>query len=332
MSTNVNKDTSDQEIDITTISKMISGFFQSVNRRIYLLIQFVLKHYLILGVLIALGVGLGLYLERTQKTYNNCIIVKSNFASSDYLYNKIDLLYSKINDRDMVFLQSIGIKDPSKLTFIEIHPIVDIYGFISTTSNTQNDQNLQVLKLMAQDGDMKTLIKDRTTSKNYDFHTINFVTRSVTDRKEILEPLLKYLDTNEFYNKAKEVYISNYVHKIEANEKMIEQIDGLLSTFAKENLESTKNDKSVYINENSQINDLVKTKDGLVSEIGFLRKELQSHDKVIKESSTIMNVHNTRSIDSEYRILLPIVFLLSYSLILAFFKFYKKQAALYKEE
>ncbi len=332
MSKNDSKSSNDEEIDITAISKMVSVFFQSVNRSIFQLIRFVLKHYVILGVLFVLGVGIGIFFDKTQKTYNNCVIVRTNFGSSDYLYNKIDLVYSKINDGDTLFLKSIGIKNPSQLTFIEIHPIIDIYGFISTTTTAQNDQTFQVLKLMAEDGDMETLIKDRTTSKNYDFHVINFVSRSISNRKEILEPLLKYLDSNEYFNDAKTVYIENYLSKIEANKTMITQIDGLLSTFAKENLESAKNDKSVYINENSQINDLIKTKDALVSEIGYIRKELQSHDKVIKESSSIMNVHNTRTIDSKLRVVLPTVFLLSYLLLLGLVNFYKKQSSLYKEE
>ena len=144
--------------------------------------------------------------------------------------------------------------------------------------------------------------------------------------------MLKYLDSNKYFNDAKTVYIENYLSKIEANKTMITQIDGLISTFAKENLESVKNDKSVYINENSQINDLIKTKDALVSEIGYIRKELQSHDKVIKESSSIMNVHNTRTIDSKLRVVLPTVFLLSYLLLLGLVNFYKKQSSLYKEE
>ena len=332
MSASNNKNIGDQEVDISVISKMVSGYIQSLNRMIFEMIRFVLKHAIILAVLFALGVGLGLYFDKTQKTYNNCLIVRANFGSSDYLYNKIDLIYSKINDGDTQFLKSIGIKDPSKLTFIEIHPVVDIYGFISSTSNSENDQSFQVLKLMAEDGDMKSLIKDRTTSKNYDFHTINFVTRSFNDRKDILEPLLKYLDNNEYFNNMMAVYIENSNSKIEVNKTMIAQIDGLLSSFAKENLESAQNGKSVYINENSKINDLVKTKEALVRDSGNIRKELQSHDKVIKESSTVLNVHNTRTIDSKLRVVLPVTFLLSYLLIIGFVNFYKKQAALYKEE
>ena len=331
MSVNNNTNFGDQETDLTVISNVVSGIFQSVKSSFFLMIRFVLKHFIIIIALIAVGGGVGLYLDKTQKTYNNCVIVRTNFESSDYLYNKIDLLYSKINDNDTVFLKSIGIKAANHLSFIEVHPIIDIYGFIRATSNAENDQSLQLLKLMAEDGDMETLIKDQTTSKNYDFHIINFVTKSVLERKEILEPLLAFLDNSEYYNKAKEVYIENSNTKIEANKNMIGQIDGLLSTFAENKLGGAKSDKSVYINENSQINDLIKSKNQFVNEIGYIKKELQTHDKVIKEGSSIINVHNTRTLDTKMRVLLPVIFLFTYFLFISLFNFYKKQSSLYKD-
>lgn len=331
MSTNDNKN-DDQEIDLGSVSKAVSGMFQSIGRGIFRMVQFVLKRIVIFGVLFALGVGLGLYLDSTQKTYNNSIIVRTNFGSSDYLYNKIDLLFSKINDNDTTFLKSIGIKGFAKLTFIEIHPVVDIYGFIRNTASAENNNNLEVLKLMSEDSDMKTLINERTTSKNYDFHVINFITKSRNQREDIVEPLLKYLDNNEYFNNAKAVYIENSKLKLEANKLMIAQIDDLLSNFSKENIEAGKSDKSVYINENSQINDLIRTKDALVGEIGYIKKEMQSHDKVIKESSSTINVYNTRTIKSKLKLILPALFIFLYVFIIGFVDFYKKQTSVSTEE
>ena len=202
MSTNDNKNVEEQEIELASVSKAFSSLFQSIGISFFRLIQFVLKRIVILGVLLALGFGIGLYLDKSKKTYNNSIIVRTNFGSSDYLYNKIDLIFSKINDNDTIFLKSIGIKDPTQLTFIEIHPVVDIYGFIRNNTTVENDHILEVLKLMSEDSDMKTLIVDRTTSKNYDFHVINFIAKSRKQREEIAEPLLKYLDNNEYFNNA----------------------------------------------------------------------------------------------------------------------------------
>jgi hypothetical protein len=332
MNTNDSKDFGDQEINLTSISKLFSGFFQTLSRSIFHVMQFILKHIKVFIVLIALGLGLGIYLDKTQKTYNNCIIVNPNYDSTDYLYSKIDLLHSKIEDNDSVFFRSIGIKDPSVLASIEIHPIIDVFKFISSTSTKDNDHNYLLLKLMAEDGDIKKIVNDRITSKNYAFHQIHFITKSFTNRKEIIEPLLNYLENSQHYYNLRQVYIDNINRKIEANNKMILQIDELLNTFTSANLESTKNNKSVYINENTQVNDIIQTKDNLVKEIGYLKLDLKNKDKVIKEKSSISNLHNTRTIDTKLRVVFPVLFILMYLLIFGLVKFYKKQASLEAQE
>jgi hypothetical protein len=47
---------------------------------------------------------------KPKKVYDHELIVQPNFGSTDYLYSKVELLASKINERDTVFLKSIGIK------------------------------------------------------------------------------------------------------------------------------------------------------------------------------------------------------------------------------
>jgi hypothetical protein len=69
--------------------------------------------------------------------------------------------------KDVLFLKSIGINDPSPISKISIEPIVDVYKLISN-----NEQNFELLELMAQNGDLKTIVKESTTSKNYNYHTI----------------------------------------------------------------------------------------------------------------------------------------------------------------
>ncbi|MBL0014698.1 MAG: hypothetical protein IPP30_13665 [Flavobacterium sp.] len=332
MSTNDHKNVDDQEIDLASVSKAVSGMFQSIGRSIFRMIQFVLKHIVVLIALVIVGVGFGSYLDTTRKTYNTCIIIRPNFESTDYIYAKIDLLFSRINDNDTLFLKSIGIKSPKKLRSIKIYPIVDIYKFISESDSKDSDRNFQLFKLLAADGDMEKIILNRTTSKNYTFHQIHFVTSSKASRDEILEPLLNYLESNENFKNTKQIFIENTNLKIEANKNMIAQIDGLLSTFTNESSESAKNNKSVYINQNTQLNDLIQTKNNLVNEIGYHKYELINHDKVVKESSSIINMNDTRTIDSKLRVVLPIALLFMYLLIIGLVNFYRKQAALYKKE
>lgn len=331
MNNNDKSNLDNQEIDLSVLSKKIGDFFQSINKTIYKTIQFMIKKIIIIGVLFILGIGLGIYLDKTQKIYNHEIIVQPNFGSTDYLYSKVGLLASKIKEQDTVFLKSIGIKNPSNLLRIEIRPIVDIYKFISGNNAGVNEQNFELLKLMAEDGDMKKIVEEETTSKNYAFHQINFKTNKLVNRKDIIEPLLQYLNSSKYFNQIKGGYIKNSLIKINRNNEIITQIDGFLNSFSSVIAGNTKSDKLVYYNENTQLNDVIQTKNGLIAEIGKLQIDLISVDEIIKECSSTSNIQNTKSINGKLKLVLPILFVSLYLLLYLFIHFYKTQSQKYKE-
>jgi len=326
MSNNDKRNLDDQEIDLSAISGKIGAFFQSINMAIFKMIQFVIKKIIVIGILLIIGIGLGIYLDKTHKVYDHELIVQPNFGSTDYLYSKVELLASKINERDTVFLKSIGINEPSEFSRIEIKPIVDIYRFITSNSTTINEQNFELLKLMAEDGDMKKIVEDKTTSKNYSFHLISFTTRKITNRKDNIEPLLQYLNNSKYFNQVKGVYIQNMQTKINRNNEIIAQIDGFLNSFTSVIAGNTKSDKLVYYNENTQLNDVIQTKNGLIAEIGRLQLDLISISEVIKETSSTSNIKNTKSINGKLKLVLPILFVSLYLFLYLIISFYKTQA------
>ncbi|HEY0092126.1 MAG TPA: hypothetical protein VGB43_06525, partial [Flavobacterium sp.] len=194
MNKNAQKDVDDKEIDLSTVSLNFGNAIQNVNSFIFSCIQFFIKNIIIITVLVLVGIGLGFYLDNTKKTYDHQLIVQPNFGSVDYLYGKIDLINSKIKERDTLFLSSIGIQNPGRLSKIDIEPIVDIYKFVSSN----NEANFQVFKLLADEGDVKKIVEDRATSKNYTYHLISFSTRYATNNKKTVEPLMAYLNNSEF--------------------------------------------------------------------------------------------------------------------------------------
>ena len=313
-----NKD--NQEVDLSMISKGIGNFFQNVNNAIFLGIQFFIRHIIVIGVLFAIGVGIGIYLDKTNKNYDHMIIVQPNFGSTDYLYSKVDLLQSKIKERDTVFLKAIGIKEASLLAKIEIKPIIDVYRFIN-----QSEQNYELLKLMAEDSDIKKIVEDRATSKNYTYHMILFKTRDIITTKTMIEPLMAYLNNSEYYTKIQKEYINNQQLKIKYNEATLTQIDAFLNGIA--NPSNPKGDKLVYYNENSPLNDVLKIKDKIIIEQGNLRIDLVNLDKIIKESSNTINIQNSESINGKLKLVLPLLFISIYIGIRIFIGFYRRQKA-----
>ncbi|MFV8371653.1 hypothetical protein [Flavobacterium sp. LB2P74] len=310
----------DQEIDLTQISKKIGRLFEWINTFLFRCIQFFVKKAIVIFILLVIGVGLGFYLDVIKKTYDHQIIVTPNFESTDYLYSKIDLIESKIKERDIVFLKEIvGIKSPKEILKIEIKPITDVYKFIENKT-----ENFELIKLMAEGGDIKKILEDNLTSKNYSLHTITFKTKKQTDIIETVQPILIYLNETDYYKKVQKETVNNIQIEIIQNDTIISQINGVLNAFSN-TIKGAKSNNLVYYNENTQLNDVIKTKETLIKEQGIRRVELVGLDKIIKDNSSTLNIENTNSVNGKLKLVLPVLFLLSFILICLFSDYYKNQ-------
>ncbi|KFF07419.1 hypothetical protein [Flavobacterium reichenbachii] len=321
MSTNLPQNHENQEIDIFQLSKSIGSFFDRVSFSIFKAIQFFIRNWIIVLVLVILGFGLGWYLDSNKKTFKNQIIVTPNFGSVDYLYTKIDLIQAKIASGDTVFLKNtIGISRPEALKKIEIKPLADVYKFIQ-----DREQNLELIKIMAEVGDVKKILEDNVTSKNYTFHTINFVSNTETDEKDIEKPLLKYLNNSAYFAEVQKAEFENLQKQITQNDTIISQINTVLNGFSNTVKNTAKNDKLVYYNENTQLNDIIKTKQNLIIDQGKNRLKLISYDKTIKDINAALNINDTKFTNGIFKFVIPFIFIFIFVCISLFQGFYRKQ-------
>lgn len=321
MSTKVPQNSEDQEVDLALISKKINSFFESIKTSIFNGIQFFVRNWIVVLILVVAGFGLGIFLDKTQKSYEHQIIVTPNFGSTDYLYAKIDLIDSKIKEKDTLFLKNIvGIQQPEVLKSIEIKPLTDVYNFIKN-----KPENFELIKLMAEDGDINKVLQENITSKNYTFQNIILGTKSKISEDKIVKPLLKYFNTSDYYSKIqKEAYRSVQL-KINKNDTIIKQIDGILNNVSKSTNNNAKSDKLVYYNENTQLNDVIKTKDGLINEQAIHHIELITFDKIVKESSITANIESVKFIGKYLKFILPVLFVALFVFLKFFIAFYKRQ-------
>ncbi|MGX7667855.1 hypothetical protein [Flavobacterium pedocola] len=322
MSTSPQINPNDQEIDLNQLSKKIGDKIQFFIDWLFDGFLFLIRNKYIVGGLFVLGVGLGIYMDRSTKVYDHQVIVTPNFESTDYLYAKIDLINSKIKEGDTLFLKSIGIKSPKKFSKIEIEPIVDVYRFIEG-----KEQNFEMLKLMAEDGDLKKIVEENLTSKNYTYHSISYTTKGTTTEAKTMTPILNFLNDSEFYKRIQKEQVNNINVKIKENDSIIKQIDGVMNQFSKAVSSNQKSDKLVYYNENTQLNDVIKTKEALINEQGSKRLELVVSDKVIKDSSYTLNVKNTKAVNGKMKFVLPLFFVGLFIFFGMSRSFYRRQMA-----
>jgi hypothetical protein len=312
MSTN----SQDQEIDLSQIRKSISKAFQKAINKCFDLLFFIQKKLIIVVVLLFIGGGLGFYLDK-EPNYTNDIVVIPNFGSNDYLYNKINLISLKLKEKDQAFFTKIGIKNIKDFISIEIQPINGIYNFIN--SETQKN-NFELVRLMAEDGDVEKIIEDNTTSKNYYLHGINIKTAIAYQQKDLIDPLLDFLQQSEYFIKLQKIQQNNLEEKIIVNKSIIAQIDQIVLS-----LNQNKIGSSITISENTGLSGLIEKKDDLILENQKLATNRLEFDRIIKDQDIVLNQMNTSGANNKLKFILPILFVLFYLLGYWFSKVYKQQ-------
>jgi hypothetical protein len=183
-----------------------------------------------------------------------------------------------------------------------------------------------LVKLLSEDGDIKKVVTDEITSKNYANHKISIKTSKKISNKNTIEPLLKYLNTNEYFNNIKDSKLNSINIKIAENQGIIDQINGLMSQFSSAINSPQKSDKLVYYNENTQLNDVLRNKDGLISETAYLKLQLIDYSKIVRETSSVINIKDTEKLNNKLKFLLPFLFIFIFIFIGYAKKFIEKEA------
>ncbi len=310
----------EEEINLGLLANGIASIFQRLNTSLFKSVRFFVRHKLILSVLLVAGFGAGVVIESVKISYDHYILVQPNFGSTDYLYAKIDEINAKVKEQDTVFLKSIGFSNPKDIFKIEVKPVVDVYRLVN-----MSEQNFELLKLMAEDSDIKKTLEETPTSKNYTCHLIHVSTKNKTNQSLLIKPLMAFLNNSVFFKKIQKECIQNEEIKIKANELLIAQIDGYLNSLSTGSAASS-GDKTVFFTEKTQLNDVIETKDKLTKEQGLLRIEKVSIDKIIKDDHISINTEASSKLNSALKFILPLLFVGLFIFITNFRRFYQKEA------
>lgn len=320
MSSNSPQNIDNQELDLGQLGQKINGMYEGFLSRIFRFILFLKRNIIIISLLFISGIAVGFLLDKKVKTYNHQMIIMPNFGSTDYVYAQIDLLQSKINENDTLFLKEIGIKEPKKIGKIKIEPIIDVYKFVDNKT-----ENFDLLKLMAEDGNIDKIIEGKTTSKNYPFHTLSYSTSKLSSNENTVEPILNFLNNSAYFKEIQKESVQNIQVKMKENDSIITQINGVLNQF-KNKMSSNQGDKLVYFNENTQLNEIIKTKDLLIREQGSLRLDLVNLNKIVRDISVIINQKDTNGASGKMKFVLPFFFFIIFLIGNGLIRFYKIQS------
>lgn len=318
MSTN----SQDQEIDLGLVVKGIKNFFQGIINSVFDFIFFLKKKILLVISLFVIGLVLGYFLDKSS-SYTQDILVMPNFGSNEYLYKKIDFLNSRIIENDTAFFNSIGVSNSEIIGKIEIKAVNGVFQFVN--QGDENKQNFELIKLMAEDGNIEEIVKDVAISKNYYLHNITFKTKEKISQKNVIDPILNYLQDNDFYKKQQKIYQKNIDNKIKFNDSLIVQIDKLIL-----NLSNNKGG-NISFSEEKGISELINKKDLLIKETQKLFLNQSLFEEIIKTQNVSINNLNTKGLNHKMKLFLPILFIILYVILYNFIVLYQKQMNRIKE-
>ena len=232
-----------------------------------------------------------------MKCYESKILVTPNFQTVDYVYNKVDVVDSRLRDNDTVFLNKLGINKDYKVKTIEIKPLSDIYNLVQ-----KDDKNYDVFKTMSDNADAKGVIEDFITSKNFDKHIITVNSKRLIPQKT-LENIMQFLNSGEFYQVLRKDIADNLTDKIQLNDSVIAQIDGILNDF------NANPGGNVFLSEKAQLSELVAQKIDIIEENQQLKVHRHNLDYIVTPLDYSVNLLQKEGLRGKYKIIIPLVFL-----------------------
>lgn len=306
---------SSEEVDLGYLLKKSNDFLKGIAKGIFKILDFFLKHIIWIIILIIIGIGIGFYKDyTTTKGYDNQVIVIPNFESVDYLYSKIEAINSKTSVGDTIFLKNIFGENRGKMGIIEIEPIVDVYNFIS-----KSRENIDILRILAQNQDFSEYIEDISTSKYYKYHRINIPIEGSENSEKIINDLFNYLNENEHFKNYQQIFNETKVYDIHEHYKMIAQVDSLV----KSTYEMYGNNSNVSVNNNSDQHYLIERKRLLIEDLYQLKIEQKDYTSPIKVVNVDYNLEPKKILNVSNKVKYPIYFLFLYSLVFFIIYLYK---------
>ena len=325
----------DQEIDLTVVIKKVSTFYEKILASIFQVILYVKRKILKLILIFVIGIGLGFYFDENTNEYKSEVIVSPNLGGYDFVYSKIELIQSKVEEQDSVFFKKIGVQDLKKLKKIIVAPIIDVYGLVNNSTSAtsaQHTENFELIKLLSEGSTLNKVISEEITSRNYGLHKISIFTDGSVPDSKIIDPIIAFLNSDKYFNSVLSVSRDNINIKMKENEKLIKKVDSVTSILTL-NLQKNKVGNSlVYNSENNQLNPMFELKNNLINEVAAQKISLIKMNYFVKETSRIANLKSNRGINGKLKLIFPMLFLLFFILYKLSSKFYARQMNKLKEK
>lgn len=242
------------EVSVDQLGGVFRKLYHFFLIRIYRIFRFFIKSWYILLGLIIIGGVIG-YFQMKDKSYPKKaeLLIQINYGGAHYIYDAVDLLSNKVQEKDTAFLKENDLfhKEKFDIKKLKIEPVVNLNEILFKTPNYN-----RTYEVLLNETDTKDeLLSSELFRNQYRIHKMTLNTSGAGD-KNTIENVIKYLNNNPAFLNTKDIHIQNLDTQIKETKFSISRIDsifGKLGTFSSPKTSSSQ----VYVNtQDNNINDL----------------------------------------------------------------------------
>tara|TARA_R100001369_G_scaffold92805_1_gene139966 strand:+ start:4699 stop:5694 length:996 start_codon:yes stop_codon:yes gene_type:complete len=219
---------SSEEIDLFYLFSLVGNFFKKCFIAAYRFIIFLLKNWIILLALIFVGVLAGYFLQKDVENPKEAnALIRINFDTGNYVYNAIDLLNEKIENRDSLFLKESGLwNQKSLLKRVKIKPVVN-FNDLTEIYGTDNRTLGLLIESYEFEGENNL---SESFNKDYLYHNLE-IDLSSNATHEAIDNVINYINDNKLLRSLKKEAVAIIINKIDTNKETISQINAILNAY-----------------------------------------------------------------------------------------------------
>ncbi|TKS57071.1 hypothetical protein [Mesohalobacter halotolerans] len=310
------KKPNENEVDLGLVFGEIKRLLFYFLKTILSVFIFIYKHKFILLFLLLAGVISGYFWDKSSKgNYETDLTLDTYYNSTDYLYNKIQAIETKIKQEDSLYLQQVFGNQYDLVKNVKIEPILDIYSFIA-----QSESNKEIFELLLDEqDDVDKFLEKPLNSYNYPLHRVKLIIKGNNHHKLISDKFISYINDNKYFNSIKEILLENYEQQLVQNNQILNQIDRIIDSVGKGKNSSIQK-LMVSINENQILDDLLQRKKNLLTNDATLKTQIENQQEIIKIADANYTLEkNDKITDKDKKFLLPL-FLIGFYMLIYFLK------------
>ena len=283
---------------LVAVFRGIGKFFNGI----LLLLLFLMRNVIWIGVGIALGLGYGIYLLNTRGAkYQSEMVVRANFQSSRSLYNTIDYLNAMLSAgrRDSISaIFDLSAEEALSVEAFSIEPVESdvitarMYKnmFIEKSHNpVVNTADTVWLRTMSYD-DYKTSL----TKYDYPFYNINVVATNPGIFAKFQDGIVRKVSQIPFLSEARNSYVDMNREEVRVIENALNGIDTLRHVYNQRLL------KTPAAPENDQLTILQNAPIVQAPELDLYDKLLELQDELRESKSRFITEQNVIEIFSPF--------------------------------